>query len=111
MFKVPERYRVTTGPLPSNKSAGNNGLFFIGGLRVIASDGLGWEHVSVSRAKRTPSWDDMCRVKSLFWGEDDLVVQFHPPKSEYVNNHPYCLHLWRKSMSNDFCEVPPKVCV
>jgi hypothetical protein len=22
-------------------------------------------------------------------------VQFHPPKSEYVNHHPYTLHLWK----------------
>ena len=25
----------------------------------------------------------------------DFGVQYHPPKSEYVNNHKYCLHLWR----------------
>jgi hypothetical protein len=37
----------------------------------------------------------MCAVKDLFWGDDDWVVQFHPAKSAYVNNHPGCLHLWR----------------
>jgi hypothetical protein len=37
----------------------------------------------------------MCYVKNLFWGEDVSVMQLHPPKSEYVNNHKYCLHLWR----------------
>ena len=24
-----------------------------------------------------------------------LREQFHPPRSEYVNNHPNCLHLWK----------------
>jgi hypothetical protein len=31
----------------------------------------------------------------MFWCEEDCVVQYHPPKSQYVNNHPFCLHLWR----------------
>lgn len=65
------------------------------GLRIQFSNGLGWEHVSVSRKSRIPSWEDMCRVKTLFWGPEACVVQYHPPESEYVNNHPNCLHLWR----------------
>lgn len=62
---------------------------------IIASSGFGWEHVSVSRRDRCPTWDEMCLVKALFWDDDDCVIQHHPPCSEYVNNHPYCLHLWR----------------
>lgn len=23
-------------------------------------------------------------------------LQFHPPKSEYVNLHPFCLHMWKQ---------------
>jgi hypothetical protein len=37
----------------------------------------------------------MCQVKAMFWDEDDCVIQYHPPRSEYVNNHQNCLHLWR----------------
>jgi hypothetical protein len=99
-FKVPETFRVRRGPLATHDTAGNNGLFLIPGPRnqqllVIASDGMGWEHVSVSLGKRSPYWDEMCAIKNLFWGPDDCVVQYHPAKSEYVNNHEYCLHLWR----------------
>lgn len=36
-------------------------------------------------------------------------VQFHPPKSEYVNLHTYCLHLWKK-IGGTF-ETPPKMFV
>jgi hypothetical protein len=54
------------------------------------------EHVSVSLRKRCPTWDEMCIVKDIFWGGDELVCQFHPTKSQYVNIHPYCLHMWRK---------------
>jgi hypothetical protein len=98
MFQVPEQYRIMTGEFATSFSAGNNGafLFKFRGYEVfcIASDGLGWEHVSVSiDRERTPSWDIMNHVKNLFWGEEDTVLQFHPPKSEYVNDCVGCLHL------------------
>ena len=66
-------------------------------LRVIASDGQGWEHVSVSKegTQKVPNWSQMCEIKKLFFGMDSWVVQFHHLESEYVNNHPGVLHLWR----------------
>lgn len=66
-------------------------------LKVIASDGAGWDHVSVSRHgnKVIPTWPDMCFIKDHFFEEEDVVVQFHPKKSEYVNFSKNCLHLWR----------------
>lgn len=64
---------------------------------VIWSNGAGWEHVSVSpESKRViPTWDDMCKVKEIFFNDDEAVIQIHPPKDKYVNNVPNCLHLWR----------------
>ena len=103
-FKVPNQYRVRKGLLASTDAAGLTGLFFVpsrpGGpvLKVIASDGEGlvnWEHVSVSLPDRCPTWDEMCRIKALFWDDEDTVLQLHPPKSQWVSNHQYCLHLWR----------------
>lgn len=41
----------------------------------------------------------MCFVKDLFWDGEDAVMQLHPPKSNYVNNHPHCLHLWRPTQA------------
>lgn len=65
-------------------------------LRIIcAPTDEEWQHVSVSRGDRCPTWEEMCFVKDLFWGEDACIIQFHPPKSDYVNCHKYCLHLWR----------------
>jgi hypothetical protein len=84
--------------IPTNHDAlyAEEPVYGYGRLRVQASDDFdGWEHVSVSLIDRTPTWAEMCRIKGLFWDEEDTVVQFHPPKSEYVNCHPYCLHLWR----------------
>jgi hypothetical protein len=64
-------------------------------LRVIASQGLLWDHVSVSLPTRCPTWQEMCHVKDLFFHDHETVIQFHPAKKDYVNFHPNCLHLWR----------------
>lgn len=62
---------------------------------VIASNGNGWEHVSVSHNQRIPSWEVMCKVKDMFFHDEEVVMQLHPKKSEYINLHKNCLHLWR----------------
>jgi len=101
MNETTEKGRVTRGPLASCSADGFNGMFrFVlcgEWIRCIASDGFGWQHVSVSRegGKQPPKWDIMCRVKDLFFGEDEWVMQFHPAKKDYVNNHAGCLHLWK----------------
>lgn len=100
MFRVPEQFRVRSGLLASTEADGNNGFFLVRLarnqlLRVIASDQMGWEHVSASRADRCPSWEEMCQVKELFWSDEDCVMQLHPPKTDWISNVEYCLHLWR----------------
>ncbi len=84
---------------------GGYGVIFANGKKygsVIWSNGGGWEHVSVAPYNRriTPSWDDMCSLKDMFFYENEVVVQFHPAKSEYVNNVGNCLHLWRPINEN-----------
>jgi hypothetical protein len=115
MFKAFEKNRITSGPGGTEHGSGNNGAFIFpavagrGRLLVIISDGGGWEHVSVSNPLRCPTWEEMCFIKDMFWHPDDCVVQFHPPRSQYINNHEYCLHLWRKSNTN--FETPPMIMV
>ena len=78
---------------------------------VIWSYGGSWEHVSVCPYKKriVPSWDDMCRIKDIFWHDEECVVQFHPPKKDYVNNMENCLHLWRPI--NQEIPMPPSIMV
>jgi hypothetical protein len=66
-----------------------------GELRVIATTGEGWDHVSVSRRNRCPNWTEMEHIKRLFFKEDETAMQLHVPPSDHVNCHPYCLHMWR----------------
>lgn len=69
------------------------------GLRVIAStapmdDGREWLHVSMSREKRLPSYEDMKLVKQIFIGPDKYAYQVFPPVEKFVNIHQFCLHLY-----------------
>lgn len=130
-FHVPELARDTTHPqLGSTSADGNNGSFLIESpepgwqLALIASDSSdpdipeawqGWEHVSVhayrngGRSMRTPTWREMAYVKDLCWDGEDVVMQLHPRKSEYVNNHPHVLHLWRPTHAS--IPTPPSILV
>lgn len=111
--------RIRDGAYASDDSWDLCGAFFVQGpcgaeLKILSSnadfpEAHGWEHVSVSCKNRCPNWPEMSFVKDLFWRGDETVVQFHPPESEYVNNHPYCLHLWRDTNSEH--KLPPSILV
>lgn len=105
--------------LKANPADGFNGLFEFNierfPVRVIASDGQhggeGWKHVSVSirLSRNPPPWSVMCAVKELFWEPEETVMQLHPPKSTWINNHPGCLHLWQPT--NEKIPLPPSILV
>lgn len=105
-----EQYREVH-PLAGWRGDATHGAMFVKprGLVILWSDGQGWEHVSVSRHGRTPSWEDMCWVKEKFWGPEALVVQYHPPEADYVNYHQFCLHLWR--LQGEPMPAPPGILV
>lgn len=69
------------------------------GIHVIADrtfiDGKEWGHVSFSRRNRMPSYDDLKTVLETFCDLDHVTLQIFPKRAEYVNCHPYCLHLWQ----------------
>lgn len=99
-MRVLEQYRIRSGPMASDASYGNNGAFRVPlahgqFVNVIVSEEYGWQHVSVSRVDRPPTWGEMCEVKALFFDDEETVVQYHPARSVYVNFHPNCLHMWR----------------
>ena len=106
-----ETYRTFHLHLGNSKLGENWGYFEIpyqsNVLKVVSSDGLGWEHVSVSLHNRCPNWEEMNLIKDLFWTEDETVVQYHPRKKDYVNRYEYCLHLWRRIGSDDG-DLPPR---
>ena len=122
--KVPlilEAGRVRRGFMASDPSFGMCGKFYVRGpcgatLQIVASDASepeaeGWEHVSISTetGNRCPNWPEMCFIKALFWSDEETVMQLHPRKTDYVNLHNFCLHMWRPLE----CDIPmpPKIAV
>jgi hypothetical protein len=88
---------LETGRLAGSNVGDLHGAFHVysrGGrsLRIISSGVIEktWEHVSVSLINRTPTWEEMCFVKNLFWHENEVVVQYHVPMRAS-----FCLHLWK----------------
>lgn len=78
-----------------------NGVFMVTSkidhskLVVVASNGGGWDHVSVSHRKRVPNWYEMEQIKAMFFQDDETCMQLHVPATDHINNHPNVLHLWR----------------
>jgi hypothetical protein len=109
-----ECHRDRVGPRKSDETYGNNGLFLLPSgegvmLSVVASDGLGWDHVSVSLPDRCPTWEEMEYVRKLFFRGDEWVMQLHAPTEKNINFHPHCLHLWRPQQAA--IPIPPSTMV
>jgi len=120
MFHYPDKY------VYKNQHNKDGGYFLIPHPNIafmkffcVASSGMGWEHVSISICKtvgtrlqqehRSPTWMEMSIIKDIFWDPEDAVMQLHPPRSQYVSQHPYCLHLWRPT--NQTIPLPDPILV
>lgn len=66
----------------------------VGYSEAIEKDGRRWRHVSASKPKRVPNYEEMCLVKNIFIGEEVEAYQVGAPKSRHVSIHPNCLHWW-----------------
>lgn len=75
-------------------------------MLIQASSDEGWDHVSVSRKKRTPTWGEMEQIRDLFFKPEEVVMQLHVARSNHINVHPHCLHLWRPHSVD--IPLPPK---
>ncbi len=97
MSRVPPAWKII-----QHMPAG--GAFVRGTLQVLYTvqrydDGRIWVHASVcgrtgQSAWYLPSFEDLKRVKHDFIGEDRWAYQVFPSAKDYVNQHPYVLHLY-----------------
>jgi hypothetical protein len=82
------------------------------GLAVIVSldeePGARWLHVSCSYSDRLPSWEDLKAVKRIFIGPELTAWQIVAPDSEWVDFHPYTLHLWARLDPESGAPMPPR---
>jgi len=109
--RIPDEVAAKWGAYTVGDLAGN-GAFLVKSptdgkpLLVIASNGHGWDHISVSSKKRIPNWTEMEYVKRGFFEDDEVVMQLHVPIRDHINFHPHVLHLWRPHSA--LIPLPPK---
>lgn len=67
-------------------------------MSLLASCGLyagvPYIHASVARAKKLPTYGDLCFAKEWIFGPHRYAAQVFPAEREHVNIHEFCLHLW-----------------
>lgn len=61
---------------------------------AVKDDGKLWYHVSFSRSKQIPDYDDRAYIKQVWFGDNRWAFELLPEASNHVNFHPNCLHLW-----------------
>ena len=91
---------VDARPMPGQPLTFDVGIFTLFNprgeqLRIIATVGEGWDHISVSLKNRCPTWEELEDVKRRFFHDHETAMQLHVPPADHINNSPYCLHLWR----------------
>lgn len=103
-----EKHRVLYGPFASPQFA-RYGMFRLKkrGVQILIVMLIehGWEHAAVSTKHRPPTREEMEWVKDQFWSSEETVMDLHPPKSAWQNEHPNCHHLWRPA--NGEIPLPP----
>lgn len=62
-------------------------------IMVDQEPGHGW-HMSISHQERYPTWDEIREARYQFCPDDITMAMLLPPKSEYVNVHNNCFHLY-----------------
>ena len=66
------------------------------------ADGQTRIHMSVSHQERLPTWDEMKKVREELLPLNRDFAMIFPKQEDYINIHPYCLHLMEIKPSDKF---------
>jgi hypothetical protein len=93
--------REIASPVPNCRAwRTDNNLAVICGREPCGPQGaLRW-HLSVSHAKRYPTWEEIRDLRYLLIPDEVMVAMFLPPRSQYVDVHHYCFHLYEVEASD-----------
>lgn len=58
-------------------------------------EAIGW-HFSISHPSRNPTWEEQRDSRYALIPDGVYMVSILPPKSEYVDVHPFCFH-WHEA--------------
>lgn len=65
-----------------------------GGIWLPPNEKMLW-HLSMAHHERYPTWDEIADVRYSLVPDNVTMAMLLPPMNDYVNDHPYCLHLWQ----------------
>lgn len=76
------------------------------GIKVIATAAIEkdlclWLHVSFACNNKMPDYSDISFIKQQFFGDDLKAIMVFPKRTEHINLHQYCLHLWANLTQDD----------
>lgn len=63
-------------------------------LTVCVAKEYGYWHMSISHPQRYPDWDEIHKARYNFLPGEINTAILLPKKSEYVNIHPNCFHVY-----------------
>lgn len=89
----PVEWRRANRSLRGNPPGSTSWTSNTGCTAFVGREPGGW-HVSVSHPSRVPSWDEMRTAREAMTPDEVTMAILLPPRAEYVNLHPRCLHLW-----------------
>jgi len=69
-------------------------------------DGQEWLHASIAHPDAMPTWEELKAVKVALIGAARFAYLVFPPAWQYVNQHPYALHVWARWDESDGAALP-----
>lgn len=66
-----------------------------GRCKVLVDQRSGGWHLSISHHRELPRWEEVREARYTFIPSDVTMAMILPPKTEYVNIHEYCFHLFQ----------------
>lgn len=98
---APRGYTEMATRMPISPDSKDCHVYQNGLLRIIVSIDGGDRHLSISHRDRYPTWDEILEARNWYFPEEMEVVMVLARKSEYVNIHKNCFHLWQSKCGEE----------
>lgn len=85
----------------SNKNEFKPGIYLFGECNAVVTIENGCYHISISHPERLPTYDELKEARYKFAPDFVYMAQIFPPMDEFVNLHPFCLHLYEIARRNE----------
>jgi hypothetical protein len=93
-YQLPSKYKKVDRAFIGQEYQRSDGMKVVETTEVHQPENYHWHHVSCSFADKLPSYEDLQEIRKVFIGEGMTSVMIFPPEHQYINYHPFCLHLY-----------------